>query len=397
MKTLELVFFDAGGGHRSAANALREIAARQQRPWLVELMNLQELLDEMDIFRKITGIRLQDIYNLMLRRGWTFGSPALIKGMHGVIRIYHRAQVNLLAEHWRKRQPDLVVSCVPNFNRAIGDAIRRVMPAVPLVTILTDIADYPPHFWIERQEQYFICGSEKAYQQALALGHKPERVFRTSGMILHPRFYEDIDVDRAEARRALGLDPARPTGLVMFGGEGSGEMLAISRSLDRSGLDLQVIAICGRNERLQAQLRAAAPQMKIHIEGFTREVPRYMRMADFFIGKPGPGSISEALTMGLPVIVQRNSRTLPQERYNAEWIAECGVGFALRGFRGEIVGAVQQMLDPLKRLRFQENVRRLNNRAVFEIPDILEEILARAGRNHGTSPADFQFALRPER
>ena len=60
MKTLELVFFDAGGGHRSAANALCEVVRRQDRPWEMRMMNLQELLDEMDVFRKITGIRLQD-------------------------------------------------------------------------------------------------------------------------------------------------------------------------------------------------------------------------------------------------------------------------------------------------------------------------------------------------
>ncbi len=54
MKTLELVFFDAGGGHRSAANALCEVVRRQERPWEMKMMNLQELLDEMDVFRKLT-------------------------------------------------------------------------------------------------------------------------------------------------------------------------------------------------------------------------------------------------------------------------------------------------------------------------------------------------------
>src|SRR5580698_4483060 len=158
MKTLELVFFDAGGGHRSAANALCEVARRQERPWDMQLMNLQELLDEMDVFRKLTGVRLQDIYNLVLQRGWTLGSPALMKGMHGVIRVLHSKQVSLLSDYWRSKQPDMVVTVIPNFNRAIRDAIDRVMPKVPMVTILTDMADYPPHFWIERQSQYLICG-----------------------------------------------------------------------------------------------------------------------------------------------------------------------------------------------------------------------------------------------
>jgi hypothetical protein len=375
MKTVELVFFDAGGGHRSAANALCEVVRRECRPWDMRLMNLQELLDEMDIFRKLTGVRLQDIYNLALRRGWTLGSPALMKGMHGVIRVLHSKQVNLLSDYWRNKQPDMVVSVIPNFNRAIYQAMRRVMPNVPLVTILTDMADYPPHFWIERQPQYLICGTERAYNQALQLGHSPDRVFRTSGMILNPRYYEPVVVDRGPERAALGLDPNRPTALMMFGGEGSAAMLDIARQLDRSGLDLQIIAICGKSRKLEAALRAMPGRLALHVEGFTREVPRFMRLADFFIGKPGPGSISEAVAMGLPVIVECNHWTLPQERYNADWVEEQGIGVALRSFKSQITEAVRRMLDPETRCEFVKQVSKQQNRAVFEIPEILGQIL----------------------
>jgi UDP-N-acetylglucosamine:LPS N-acetylglucosamine transferase len=375
MKTLELVFFDAGGGHRSAANALCEVVRREERPWDMRMMNLQELLDEMDVFRKLTNIRLQDIYNMLLQRGWTLGSPALMKGMHGVIRLYHRTQVKLLVEHWRDRHPDLVVSVIPNFNRALHQGIAQAMPGIPLVTILTDMADYPPHFWIERQPQYFICGTDRAYQQAIRLGHPPERLFRTSGMILNPRFYEPVTVDRLPDRIALGLDADRPTALMMFGGEGSAAMLKIAQFLDSSGLDVQIIALCGKNAKLEAAMRAMKGRIAMHVAGFTREVPRFMRLADFFIGKPGPGSISEAVEMGLPVIIERNHWTLPQERYNADWVEEQGVGLSLHSFKRQIVDAVNQMLDPKRRCEFVANVRRQKNRAVFEIPGILNQIL----------------------
>ncbi len=75
MKKIDFVFFDAGGGHRSAADALRLVIQQQQRPWEVRLVNLQELLDSLDVFRKLTGRRLQDIYNLMLKKGWTLARP----------------------------------------------------------------------------------------------------------------------------------------------------------------------------------------------------------------------------------------------------------------------------------------------------------------------------------
>jgi hypothetical protein len=58
-----------------------------------------------------------------------------------------------------------------------------------------------------------------------------------------------------------------------------------------------------------------------------------MALSDFFIGKPGPGSISEAMAMHLPVIIERNIWTLPQERYNADWVIEKKVGFVLPNFR----------------------------------------------------------------
>ena len=98
---------------------------------------------------------------------------------------------------------------------------------------------------------------------------------------------------------ALGLDPELPTALMMFGGEGSPAMLDIAEQLDASRLELQIIAICGKNAKLTAAMRSAPLWLSMHVEGFTREVPRFMRLADFFIGKPGPGCLSEAVHMGL--------------------------------------------------------------------------------------------------
>ena len=163
---------------------------------------------------------------------------------------------------------------------------------------------------------------------------------------------------------------------MMFGGEGSAKMLDIARRLNADGLGMQMIAVCGKNAKLEASLRQMPRRIPMHIEGFTREVPRFMRLADFFIGKPGPGSVSEAVAMGLPVIVESNAWTLPQERYNARWVEERGVGIEVRNFRGQIVDAVRRMIDPGERRGFVRRVGEIHNRAVFEIPDILEKILA---------------------
>ena len=369
------MYFDAGGGHRSAATALKAVIESQSRGWNVRLINVQEVLDPLDIFRKITGMRMQDIYNLMLARGMTLGSKYLLPVMHTIIRQYHPGQVKLLKQFWGGRKVDLVVSLVPNMNRSLYESLLAVSPEVPMVTILTDFADYPPHFWIERQPQYFICGTLKAVDQALSLGHPKERVFATSGMILRPEFYEDVPFDRPAEREKLGLDPYLPTALVLFGGEGSGAMWPIAKRLGNSKSDLQLILICGRNKSLKQRLERMQTRNRKFVEGFTSRIPHYMRLADFFVGKPGPGSISEAVHMGLPVIVSKNSWTLPQERYNAEWVQEHGVGVVLNDFR-EIEPAVQRILSSAKLAAMQRATRCIENRAVFEIPDILQRVMA---------------------
>jgi 1,2-diacylglycerol 3-beta-galactosyltransferase len=74
------------------------------------------------------------------------------------------------------------------------------------------------------------------------------------------------------------------------------------------------------------------------------------------------------------VLIECNSWTLPQERYNAEWVAEKRVGIVLRNFR-EVVSGVQRMLDPVSLAEFRKNVAAMENRAIFEIPEILDQLL----------------------
>jgi len=375
-----LVFFDAGGGHRNAALALQTVIEQQGLPFETFLMNLQEVLDPLDFLRKVTGLRIQEIYNRMLRNGWTLGSPQLMRVLQWAVRLYHQPSVRLLERYWQESKPDLVVSLVPHFNRALWESFTKTFPGRPFVTVLTDLADYPAHFWMEEQPQFLVCGTERAAEQARSLGHADAFIFRTSGMVLHPRFYEPDPADRALERKKLGLDPDSPTGIVLFGGYGSWKMLDIFRAINRSHMEVQLILICGRNEKLAQALRREAPRIRIHVEGFTTRVPFYMALSDFLIGKPGPGSISEALAKRLAVIVDCNAWTLPQERYNAQWIRENEVGLVVPS-HSKTVSAVAKLLQSGELARYRQRAAKFQNRAVFEVPEIFGKIL-----RHGCPP-----------
>ncbi len=379
MKKVHVVFHDGGGGHRNAAVALQTVISQQKRDWQIELIQFQDLTDRLDILRKLTGIRIQQQYNILLQNGWTLGSTYLLRVLQATIRLFHRPLVNLLERFWREKPADLLISVIPHFNRQICESWTKAYPGRPFVTIITDLADFPPRFWIEPiKDQYVIAGTEKAADQARAMGHDEGHIFLTSGMILRPDFYVQDNSDPVALRGEMGLREDLPTAIVLFGGHGSKVMYDITEKLDAAGLPLQLILICGRNEELAGKLRARQWKMPIHVVGFTKEVHRMMRAADFLIGKPGPGSIAEAMVRKLPVLIECNAWTLPQERYNTEWVKEKGVGIVLKSFE-DVADGVQRMLKPATLAEFRKNVSTQENRAVFEIPEILARLL---GESH---------------
>jgi Glycosyltransferase family 28 C-terminal domain len=389
VKKIHVVFHDGGGGHRNAAAALQTISEQQSRPWQIELIQFQELTDKLDVLRKLTGIRIQEQYNVLLRNGWTLGSVYLLRLLQATIRIFSRRLLGLLEAFWREKPADMLVSVIPHFNRELCESWTTVYPGRPFVTLITDMADFPPRFWIEPlPDQYVIAGTQRAVEQARALGHDDAHIFPTSGMILRPDFYAPNNSDPVALRKELGLRADLPTGIVLFGGYGSNVIYDITERLDASEIPVQLILICGRNEKLAAKLNGQQWRMPTKVIGFTKEVHKLMRAADFLIGKPGPGSIAEAMVRQLPVLIECNAWTLPQERYNAEWVTEKRVGIVLKSFR-DVVAGVRQMLQPATLTEFRRNVAALENRAIFEIPEILAKLLDRPRASKAQPRAHF--------
>src|SRR6202035_3208655 len=81
------------------------------------------------------------------------------------------------------------------------------------------------------------------------------------------------------------------------------------------------------------ELRGMSSRAPRAVIGFSAQIRYFMQLSDFFIGKPGPGSISEAIQQRLPVIVVRNAWTMPQERYNADWVEQHNAGIVLDSFK----------------------------------------------------------------
>lgn len=378
---INVITGQGGGGHYASYHAIRAVAEQQQLPWEFQVTDMDEIITDLTQQNQIQnayemfGFSGHDLYNMMLKSGWTWLWPLKMRLNKFLVKLNYEVGLQFFEQHWRKQQPDIVVSAMPLYNKGLYEALQRAKPGTPYITVMVDFADYPPAFWIEPEtDNYTVCGTEKAVEQARTLGVKQERIIQSSGMVIHPRFYKPLEDERPIERERLGLDPDCLTGIVMFGGNGSKAMLEIGNRLECFGEKLQLIFLCGRNEELAENLRQYQGIQKRFITTFTTDIPYYMHLADFFIGKPGPGSLSEALVMQLPVITKCNASTLIHERYNTEWIREKQVGLVLRNFK-QIKKAVAQFLEPETFASYRSNVAALNNRAVFEVRGLVQQIL----------------------
>src|SRR4029450_9021237 len=116
MESIDLVYFNAGGGHRAAALALEEAIREQRRPWNVRLVNLVDVLDPRAAFRRVMGFAPEAFHNTRLARGWTLGLAQELKLLHALIRLGHSRMLPPLRRHSRSSDPDLATSLAQNFN-----------------------------------------------------------------------------------------------------------------------------------------------------------------------------------------------------------------------------------------------------------------------------------------
>jgi 1,2-diacylglycerol 3-beta-galactosyltransferase len=268
---------------------------------------------------------------------------------------------------------------VPNFNGVIGHALRQCLPGVPFFVVMTDFADFPPHFWLAGNPDRVIVGSDRALLQALEAGLPRERITRASGMVLHPRFYPPAGPEtRARVRLELGLGDEAFTVLVLFGGKGSPEIRPVSEAMVREAGELNVVAVCGDNPPLFESLAEteARSQGRLRRLGFTDRVMDYLAACDLLVTKPGPGSLAEAFHQRVPVVVTCNARTIPQERHNARLVREGGFGVVVRRWQ-EIPAAVAALRrDPSRLASYRARLAELPpNRAALEVLETFSRAL----------------------
>ena len=370
MKRLLFLFSDTGAGHRAAAEAVAAaVALRYPNRFQVDCF------DPMADPHVLAG-RLTALYGPVTRRLPFLWSAAYhATNLQPTVRLFQHSIGRGLRRKLRAAldpRPALVASFHPLLNHVAVD----VMPyGVPRVTVITDWINFH-QAWTDLKADCIICPSQAAYDLCRRRGVPADRLVR-AGLPIHPRFQDAIRRagDKPSMRLRLRLRPHAPTVLLAGGGDGTEPLRKYAAALARSPVDVQVLAVCGRNQTLARRIREDN-HAGVHVFGFVENMPDLLLAADLLGTRAGPGMIAEGLACGCPLLL---TGYLPgQEEGNVSEVVRRGLGrYVPRP--DDLVRAVNEWFEKpqAERLADADRARAAGDpTAAFTIADVLVRMSA---------------------
>jgi len=400
-RTILFLIADTGAGHRSAANAINAaitlLAKQQQQEWQVRL-EAQSTAESMgtgaqntsatstlmqpptyrveivDVFAEYSRFPLREavkLYGPTIRYnpklyGEVFKQSNSDTAVTAVTTLATPLVLNGLLRLITSVQPDVIVSIHPMLNHVTVQALRELRLSIPFITVVTDLVSIH-HAWFTPGADRYIVPTEQAKQLAVRRGLSAEHVSML-GMPIDPKYTLPVG-KKADLQRKLGLTVGIPTILLVGGGDGAGGLQKAVRAISRAHLPVQLLVVTGRNRRLYTHLQRTRSSLHVpaKILGFVQNMPELMHASDVIITKAGPGTICEALSCTLPVIL---SGYVPgQEEGNIDFVVKNEVG-VLALEPPILIDALRLLIRPgsLELRRQQENARRISRpRASFDI------------------------------
>ena len=351
---------DTGRGHRSAAQAITQAVERLGGPPVETVDALAQGRFPVNLSPRLYA--LTTLYAPPLW-AWAFHLTNGPRRAWLMLRILSFFMEGNLREILREKNPEVVVSVHPLINQATIRAMAQVGSAAPFIIVGTELINIH-RAWACPQAFCHIAPTRQAAEALFSYGLSEEKV-RFIGPPVKPAFSEERR-SRAELKRALELDPARPVVLFISGGEGTGRVYDFVQALARAGLEMQFLVITGRNRRLKARLEEIHFDFPARIYGFVEEMPVLMHAADLIVTRAGSITVSEALACALPIVF---TGALPgQEEGNIAWVVSEGAGR-----RAEtplrLVAVLRELLADEEALAEMSGraARLINRRAVWEI------------------------------
>ncbi len=364
-----ILAISAGAGHIKAAEALKSCIEEKypgSRTLLVDALRyINPIVDKLVVGSYINALKKSPkIY------GKLYEIAESGDNLSEVSQTINRIISYKIRRLIRELQPDIVVCTHPFPLQMVTNLKRQDLLKSKIVTILTDYTIHP--FWLHDEVEAYIVAHSGMMLDMINRGISKD-IIHPLGIPVSKNFLKNYD--KSETRKDLGLQDIT-TVLIMGGSLGFGELKETFMTLLNSDMDLQLILVAGKNQKLikQAEKYAQKGKKPVKIYSFTDQIPELMAASDFIISKPGGLTISEALVKGLPLIII--SPIPGQEEKNARFLLNSGV--AARIYSKQNVEEVihQVMGNPLRMKHMKEMARQLARpNACEDIVTLFEELI----------------------
>ncbi|MBN2552627.1 MAG: hypothetical protein JXB06_07645 [Spirochaetales bacterium] len=341
MKKIHFAMIEAGGGHKTPALAVKEA--------LEEIIPGKYEIKVLDFMKDLGCTNLDEAHKKLWK--YLLNHPELTKSIQTFdfitgpvnIRIY-KLFLDRVAKYVMRylydEKPDLVFS-THYFNTMSIAHIRKTFDIGPiLVNYLTEIFDFDSYWYLKNVDHYIVA-SEQAEKKLL------KKKFPRDKLHVFPypvrRSFFDIERDRKEVLRSLGLDNGRKTLLVTLGSEGIGSIHRMIETLVKKRFPLNVIAVAGKNEQLRRQLEqdfgSSDRETRVVALGFQERINELIHASDFCFIKPGPATTWEVLSMKKPIIFFESAQL--SENPNIKFVVQNRLGY----YAGNMPRKLSQIVD----------------------------------------------------
>lgn len=333
-----ILSLNTGGGHNTAANAVAQ--SLRNRGAQVEVYDCLSIISPYRS-KLVCGAYLSLVRHWPRLFGWVYklsfrASSAKHKS---VVYAVNAQNVGRLADFINARKPDGVISTHIFSAQQLTYLRRHEKLNCWLGGVVTDYDVQP--FWNETELDMVFTPNEEFKAGYAAVG-LPEKTLAATGIPVDPSISERADI--AEAKRAMGLDPARRHVLVAGGSMGAGKLPGtIDALMDGLDSDVLMTVVCGNNRALIRRFnKLRVPDTRLRVMGFVRPLHAFMRAADVIITKPGGLSSTEAFVQRIPVVVAHPIQGV--ESNNAAFMERNGLALCPETDAG-IVSAVNRLLN----------------------------------------------------
>lgn len=326
----------------------------------IEIKEYYELNPVNKFSKKLYRKNIWEVYNQLQRKGKSNITYILLSVFLKIaISITKRKAARALKSFLAEKKPELVISVIPLVNHIIYNATNELK--ITFLTLMIDFSEPAKNVWFQHKKQKMIVCTEKALKQAEKFGIRKEDIYFINGALIDPKYYR--------IKEKSENDELNNHILLIWGGEGCNRMLKYIKRLEESDIEQVFIYCIGSNPGAEHEVKKLIKRCDSLVVNYTNEIENYYIKSKLIVGKPGPGVISEALFLNKYLLMELNSKTLLQERFNARWVADQGCGRLFKN-EEELVSNIKLFLQ--SEIRMQAVINNSNEKITQLIYEALQ-------------------------